>query len=172
MKKRQIIAAAMAGVMVLSATACSSGSSSQSTTAAGDTAAAGESAGSTGGQTLTVLLSEEPNEGDALTMMLNNWAEETGNTLDVQIIAYDDQLTKFPSMAKNNDLPDLIATTRLHQLYPDEFVDMSQYFDTSMFEESALKIVGKDYVSDKITGLPYNFTTTCVFYNADAFEAC
>ena len=48
---------------------------------------------------------------------------------------------------------------------------MSQYFDTSMFEESALKIVGKDYVSDKITGLPYNFTTTCVFYNADAFEA-
>ena len=171
MKKRQIIAAAMAGVMVLSATACSSGSSSQSTTAAGDTAAAGESAGSTGGQTLTVLLSEEPNEGDALTMMLNNWAEETGNTLDVQIIAYDDQLTKFPSMAKNNDLPDLIATTRLHQLYPDEFVDMSQYFDTSMFEESALKIVGKDYVSDKITGLPYNFTTTCVFYNADAFEA-
>lgn len=97
-------------------------------------------------------------------MMFEKWAEETGNNLDIQIIAYDDQLTKFPAMAKNKDLPDLISTTRLHQLYPEEFVDLRDHFDMNMFEASALKIVGKDYVSDKITGLPHQFTATCVYY--------
>lgn len=144
--------------------------------AAGTTAAASGEAKAAevapaGGQTLTVLLSEEPGEGDALNMMFEKWAEETGNNLDIQIIAYDDQLTKFPAMAKNKDLPDLISTTRLHQLYPEEFVDLRDHFDMNMFEASALKIVGKDYVSDKITGLPHQFTATCVYYNKDAFEA-
>ena len=165
-KWNKFVAAALAGVMVLSMAACGNKSSNNTNASAGT-----NEAGTTTGGTLTVLLSEEPGEGDALNMMLNKWADETGNTLDIQIIAYDDQLTKFPSMAKNNDLPDLIATTRLHQLYPEEFVDMRDYFDMDMFEESALKIVGKDYVSDKITGLPVQFTSTCVYYNADAFAA-
>ena len=91
--------------------------------------------------------------------------------MDKMVISHDDQLTKFPSMAKNKDLPDLIQTTRLHQLYPEEFVDMSTVVDTSLFEESALKIVGKDYKSDKISGLPSQFTTTNFYYNKDAFAA-
>lgn len=171
MKKwEKVLAMTLAGTMALSMAACggssSGGSSSQESSS--ESSDSGESAS---GQTMTVLLSEEPGEEDALTMMLDLWAEETGNTVEKQIISYDDQLTKFPSMAKNNDLPDLIATTRLHQLYPDEFVDLSETFDMNMFEESALKIVGKDYVSEKITGLPYSYTTTCVFYNKDAFDA-
>ena len=157
MKKRNKAAAALlAGSMMLSLAACGGGGASETTAAGGSGGGA-----SAGGQTLKILLSEEPGEGDALTMMFNKWAEETGNKLDIQIIAYDDQLTKFPAMAKNKDLPDIISTTRLHQLYP----------DMNAFEASALKIVGKDYVSDKITGLPQQFTATCVFYNKDAFEA-
>ncbi len=154
--KKRLLTIVLAVAVAASMVACSSSGGSSS------------SSGGTG--TISILLSEEPGEGDSLTTMLNRWAEETGNTLDVQIIAYDDQLTKFPSMAKNNDLPDLIATTRLHQLYPEEFIDMRDYFDLSDFEETALKIVGQDYISDKITGLPYNYTTTCFFYNVDAFE--
>lgn len=166
MKKwEKVMAMALAGTMVLSMAACGG---SKDEGGSSDSAKSDEPAT---GKTMTVLLSEEPGEGDALSMMLDKWAEESGNTIEKQIIAYDDQLTKFPSMAKNNDLPDLIATTRLHQLYPDEFVDLSESFDMDMFEESALKIVGKDYVSDKITGLPYSYTTTCVFYNKDAFDA-
>ncbi len=80
-------------------------------------------------------------------------------------------LSKFPSMAKNNDLPDLVATTRLHQLYPEEFVDMDTVLDLSQFNGSALKIVGKSYTSDTITGIPDQYTTTCMFYNQDAFAA-
>ncbi|MGN1141134.1 MAG: ABC transporter substrate-binding protein [Oliverpabstia sp.] len=168
MKKwKKVMALALAGTMVLPMAACGGSKESSSGSASSD---ASSDEPITGG-TMTVLLSEEPGEGDALTMMLDKWAEETGNTVEKQIIAYDDQLTKFPSMAKNHDLPDLIATTRLHQLYPDEFVDLSESFDMDMFEASALKIVGKDYVSDKITGLPYNYTTTCVYYNKDAFDA-
>lgn len=163
--KRRVLAATLAGMMAISLAAC--GGSTDKESAKGESAK-GEEGGS---KTLEILLSEDPKEGDALSMMLDKWSEETGNEVVRNIIAYDDQLTKFPAMAKNNDLPDLIATTRLHQLYPDEFVDLSKEFDTSVFEENALKLVGKDYVSDKITGLPYNYTITCMYYNADAFEA-
>lgn len=121
--------------------------------------------------TLKVLLPEDKGEQDPLNIALEQWSKETGNKLDKIIISHDDQLLKFPAMAKNKDLPDLIATTRLHQLYPEEFVDMSNVVDTSLFEESALKIVGQDYKSDKISGLPRQFTTTCMFYNADALKA-
>ena len=175
-KWNRFLATALAGAMVFSMAACGNKGSNAGTdaeTKGNSTNTEAESKGSdtpTTGGTMTVLLSSEPSEGDALNMMMEKWADETGNKLDIQIIAYDDQLTKFPSMAKNNDLPDLIATTRLHQLYPEEFVDMRDRFDMDMFEGSALKIVGKDYVSDKITGLPIQFTSTCMYYNADAFE--
>ena len=70
---------------------------------------------------------------------LNDWAKETGNTVKQIIISNDDMLTKFPAMVKNNDVPDLVSTTGLNQLYPDEFEDMSQILDLSKFNESALK---------------------------------
>ncbi len=118
---------------------------------------------------LKVMLSEEPSSEDALLNTLKDWAAETGNTLDVMVIPYEDQLTKFPLMARNNDLPDLIATTRLARLYPDEFLDMAQYFDMSIFEPMAVEIIVQDYKSDKKATLPQQFTITNVYYNKDAF---
>lgn len=174
MKKliKNTMAGVMAAAMLTSLAACGSsgsGSGSASTTSTG-TAETSESAPITGG-TLKVTLSEEPGEGDALGNALDTWAAETGNTVEKIIISHDDMRTKFPSMAKNKDLPDLCATTFLHQLYPDEFVDMSTVLDLSMFNENALKLVGKSYTSDTITGVPEQYTTTCIFYNKDAFEA-
>jgi len=162
----------MAGVVLVSmaASLAACGGSSKSDSAK-DTAAAGEAAGPISGQTLQVMISEEPGEGDALGNALKKWSEESGNEIKQIIISHDDMLSKFPSMAKNNDLPDLVATTRLHQLYPEEFVDMSSVLDLSKFNESALKIVGKSYSSDAITGIPDQYTTTCMFYNQDAFQA-
>lgn len=169
---RRMLKKTMAGVMMMSLAAAAltgCGGSSKSDSAA--TTAAGESAGPISGQILQVMISEEPGEGDALGNALKKWSEESGNEIKQIIISHDDMLSKFPSMAKNNDLPDLVATTRLHQLYPEEFVDMSGVLDLSKFNESALKIVGKSYSSDAITGIPDQYTTTCMFYNQDAFEA-
>ncbi len=175
---RKMLKKTMAGVMLVSMAAslaaCGGSSKSDSaatTAAAGNAAAPAESAGPISGQTLQVMISEEPGEGDALGNALKKWSEESGNEIKQIIISHDDMLSKFPSMAKNNDLPDLVATTRLHQLYPEEFVDMSSVLDLSKFNESALKIVGKSYSSDAITGIPDQYTTTCMFYNQDAFEA-
>ena len=120
--------------------------------------------------TMKILLSEEPSDTDSLATAFHDWEAATGNKADIMVIPYDDQLTKFPAMAKNNDLPDLIATTRLHQLYPEEFVDLSTVVDMNKFEATAEKIVGKAYKSDKITGLVYQFTTTNMYYNKDAFS--
>lgn len=123
-----------------------------------------------GNKTMKVLLSEEPGNADSFATALHDWEAATGNKADIMVIPYDDQLTKFPAMAKNNDLPDLITTTRLHQLYPEEFMDLSKVVDISTFEPTAQKIVGKDYVSDKMTGLVFQYTITNMYYNKDAFN--
>jgi alpha-1,4-digalacturonate transport system substrate-binding protein len=122
------------------------------------------------GGTLKVLLSEEPSASDAFGQTLLAWEAATGNKVERLIIPYDDQLTKFPQMARNNDLPDLVATTRLTRLYPDEFIDFGGVMDMSIFEERAVQIIGQDYTSDRKTNLPLQFTITSVYYNKDAFE--
>ena len=170
MKKKA--ARALAGVLTLSmAAALTACGGSDSAKKGGETAAAAESSGPITGQTLSVMLSEEPGEQDALGNVLNHWAEESGNTIKKIIISHDDMRSKFPAMAKNKDLPDIVSTTFLHQIYPDEFVNMEDVVDFSKFNQSALNIVGKSYSSDAITGITEQFTTTCVFYNKDAFAA-
>ena len=121
---------------------------------------------------LKILMSEDPTSSGMLAIMtaLNAWADETGNTIEPMVIPYDDQLTKFPLMARNNDLPDLILTTRLTRLYPDEFINLQDVMDVSVFEPKALEIIGQDYSSGNNYCAPRQFTITTVFYNADAFE--
>lgn len=163
---KRIVGAVLAGTMMISLAAC--GNTDTTTTTAQGTRGSEAAAE---GQSLKVLLSEEPGAGDALGSALNAWAEESGNTIETIIISHDDQRSKFPAMAKNKDLPDLISTTFLHQIYPDEFTDMSTVLDLSSFNQEALKIVGKSYSSDVITGVPEQFTITCMYYNKDAFTA-
>lgn len=168
MKKKA--ARTMAGILTLSmAAALTACGGSGSETAKKDGAA--ENSGPITGQTLSVMLSEEPGEQDPLGNALNHWAEESGNTIKKIIISHDDMRSKFPAMAKNKDLPDIVSTTFLHQIYPDEFVNMEDVVDLSKFNQSALNIVGKSYSSDAITGIIEQYTTTCMFYNKDAFAA-
>ena len=166
---KKVLSLLLVAAMALMLVACG-GSSSSTPAASGSTAASGSAEAPTG-QTLKVMLSEEPSSGDSFTTTLNKWAEETGNSVELMVIPYDDQLTKFPLMAKNKDLPDLVSTTRLSRLYPDEFVDLGQVVDTSIFEPMALEIISQEYNSDKLSCLPLQFTITNVFYNKDAFEA-
>lgn len=119
---------------------------------------------------MTVLLSEEPTAENAFNNALNRWAKESGNEVETIVIPYDDQLTKFPLMLKNKDVPDMVSTTRLTRLYPEEFKDLSKDIDVSIFDEAALDIVGQDYGSDKKLALPNQYTITSYFYNKDAFE--
>ena len=167
---KKVLSLLLVAAMALMLVACG-GSSSSTPAASGSTAASGSAEAPTG-QTLKVMLSEEPSSGDSFTTTLNKWAEETGNSVELMVIPYDDQLTKFPLMAKNKDLPDLVSTTRLSRLYPDEFVDLGQVVDTSIFEPMALEIISQEYNSDKLSCLPLQFTITNVFYNKDAFDAC
>jgi len=136
-------------------------------------ACGGNSSGGADGDsndTLKILLSEEPSDTNALNIAFNSWAEETGNKVETIVIPYDDQLTKFPLMIKNNDVPDLVATTRLTRLYPDEFVDLSKEIDTSIFNETALQIISQDFSNEADLAAPNQYTVTCYFYNVDAFE--
>jgi alpha-1,4-digalacturonate transport system substrate-binding protein len=130
---------------------------------------AGGQKGASSGKTLKVLLSEEPSSTAALMTVLEKWAAETGKTVEPVVIPYDDQLTKFPLMAKNKDLPDVVYTTRLAHLYPEEFVDFANVIDSSIFEPKALEIIAKDYIFNQVGSLPIQFTITIVYYNADAF---
>ena len=163
---KKAISLALTAAMALSLAACGGSGSTASSAASTETVDPSTASG-----TLKVMLSEEPTEGDAFSTVLHKWAEETGNEVEIMVIPYDDQLTKFPLMAKNKDLPDLISTTRLTHLYPDEFTDLSEYIDPAIFDQNALQIISQDYTSDRAICLPQQFTITNVFYNKTAFEA-
>ena len=105
---KKVLSLLLVAAMALMLVAC--GGSSSTPAASGSTAASGSAEAPTG-QTLKVMLSEEPSSGDSFTTTLNKWAEETGNSVELMVIPYDDQLTKFPLMAKNKHLPDLVSTT-------------------------------------------------------------
>ncbi|WP_099469911.1 ABC transporter substrate-binding protein [Konateibacter massiliensis] len=174
MRKRfnKALAATLSAVMVISLAACgSSNSTTSDTTKENTTEAATENSGDTEvrGKTMKVMISEEPGEGNALKNALDKWAAESGNSYETIILSNDDQKTKFPAMAKNKDLPDLISTVGIHQLYPEEFVDMSTVVDISLFEETPLNIIGKAFTEDVYSGLPVQFTTTSFYYNEDLF---
>jgi len=166
--KKVIAGVLLATTMTAALSACGTTSNNGGTTAG---QSAGGSSGGVTGATIKVFLSEEPGADDINMKMMNAWAAETGNAIETIIISHADQATKFPSMAKNKDLPDLIWTTGIHQKYPEEFVDMSTVMDMDIFEDTVLKILGKSYTSDKIVGLPVQFTVTNMYYNKDAFAA-
>lgn len=129
-----------------------------------------ESESGEGSGTLRVMLSEEPTEEHALNNTLNKWSEETGNTVDVLVVPYEDQVTSFRSMAQNNDVPDLVATTQLTRLYPEEFHDLSEDIDSSMFDPTALEVIAQDdEIDSRLLIAPNQYTMSIWFYNADAF---
>src|SRR5690625_2038234 len=133
--------------------------------------AGGDGGGDGGTGTLRVMLSDEPTEEDALNNTLTKWSEETGNEVERLIVPYEDQVTSFRSMAQNNDLPDLVATTQLTRLYPEEFYDLSDDINQSMFEQTALEIIAQDDELDsRLLIAPNQYTMSIWFYNADAFE--
>lgn len=120
---------------------------------------------------LLVMLSEEPAEDDALTTALNKWADETDNRLELLVVPYDDQIASFRSMIQNDDAPDLVSTTRLTRLYPEEFYDLSNTVDRSIFDPTALEVIAQDdQIDSRILVTPNQYTFSLWYYNADAFE--
>lgn len=169
----KVLAATLSAAMVFSMVGCgSSNNTSSDTTNESTTESATESTDTdeVRGQTMKVMISEEPGTDNALKNALDKWAAESGNTYETIILSNDDQKTKFPAMAKNKDLPDLISTVGIHQLYPEEFVDVSTIVDLDLFEETPLNIIGKAFSEDVYSGIPVQFTTTCFYYNEDLFE--
>lgn len=159
---KKLMKSTLTTLSALTLLACGNSGEAQSNGDSGETAASGN--------TLTVLLSEEPSETNALNNAFHQWAEESGNEIETLVIPYDDQLTKFPLMVKNNDVPDLVATTRLTRLYPEEFVNIADEIDTSIFDETALKIISQNYTDDEVKAAPNQYTITAYYYNKDAFE--
>lgn len=123
--------------------------------------------------TLTVMFESDPTKSNPeFYLALKAWAEETDHKIKELVIPYDDQLTKFPQMVKNNDAPDLVATTRLNRQFSDDFMDLSKVIDIENFDQNALKLIGypNKENKDKLTGIPYNYTITMYIYNKEAFE--
>ena len=85
---KKALSLALAAAMAASLAACggSSAASTASSAATTDTAASG--AASAGGQTLKVMLSEEPGEGDARLLIKRVWAttsSATGATMPTEL---------------------------------------------------------------------------------------
>lgn len=162
---KKFLAMSLAALMAVSTVGCSQGQSngSASTTAA----ASGSGKAATG--TITMLLSEEPTDNDPLQVAVKAWEKESGNKVKVTVIPYDDQETKWPTMSKSGQVPDVMTSTGIHQLYQDDFVDMQKEFDMSDFDTNCVKLLATSYTSSKVTGLPEDESITNMYYNKDAF---
>lgn len=168
----KVLAATLSAAMVFAMAGCGSSdkaSSDNTNQSATESTTESSETGEVRGKTMKVMISEEPSADNALKNALDKWAAESGNSYETIILSNDDQKTKFTSMAKNNSLPDLISTVGIHQLYPEEFVDVSTIVDISKFEQTPLNIIGKAFTEDVYSGLPVQFTTTCFYYNEDLF---
>lgn len=162
---KKVLAISIAALMAISTVGCSQGGGNTAPTAAN---ASGSSKAATG--TMTMLLSEEPSDKDPLQIAVKVWETETGNSAKMTVIPYDDQATKWPTMSKSGQVPDIMTTTGIHQLYPNDFVDMQKNFDMSIFDPNCTKLLAVSYTSSKITGLPEDESITNMYYNKDAFK--
>lgn len=119
---------------------------------------------------LLVMFYEELSEDDAYSLALDKWEEDTGNKVERLIVPYDDQISSFRSMVQNNDAPDLLITTRLTRLYPEEFKNLDDVIDRTIFDETALKVINQDSnLDERMLVAPSQYTATTWYYNADAF---
>jgi alpha-1,4-digalacturonate transport system substrate-binding protein len=159
---KKIVAISLAALMAINTVGCSQSSGSSSGSGSGSSKA------TTG--TITLLLSEEPSDSDPLTISCKAWEKATGNSVKMTVIPYDDQETKWPTMSKSGQVPDLMTSTGIHQLYESDFVDMQKEFDLSDFDTNCVKLLATSYTSSKVTGLPEDESITNMYYNKDAFK--
>jgi raffinose/stachyose/melibiose transport system substrate-binding protein len=180
MKKRMksVVSLTCAAALAASLAACggndgSSGSSPQASSGAGSSPATDAPV------TLTLLDSFTTGEGMTVAFrnVLDKFLKDNPNIkLDEETIANADLATKVQTLAAASELPDVfmlkgqMAKTFVNN---GKVIPLNEYLDKDKDWKASFKegVFSNFTFSDKIYGIPYQITNTCVYYNENLMKA-
>lgn len=159
--KRKVLAAVLAGGMVLGMTACGSGSSSSDASSAKSEASASASEGE------IRLLNGKPEIDDQLQAMAAAYEEETGNVVKIETIGGDTNASdELKKMYQADNMPDIFV------------IEANQ---AASWEGMLADLSGEQWTEDTdyeltddemgTVGFPYTVEATALAYNADVLDA-
>ncbi|MCI2236925.1 extracellular solute-binding protein [Paenibacillus sp. TRM 82003] len=128
-------------------------------------ACGGGSASGSGGE-IQFLLSGDANQGGGYQAMADRYAEETGVSVRIVDVPYEDLVTRLRSAAQADDLPALARASAVDPLWKDALLDLSD-IATSYDVLPSLVVRNED---DEVRALPSDLTAVGLFLNESLFD--
>ncbi len=180
MKFKKLMAAGLCVAMAVGMTACGSSSSSSDTTTTDTTATSGTDTAASSADSLTINI-WDANQQDGIQEICDDWTEESGISVKVEVIDWDNYWTLLESGASGGTLADVFW---MHNSYAtmymenDILLDLTDYIeadgvDTSIYYDDILSIYTRADGSDldgHIYALPKDHDTIALLYNTALFD--
>ena len=176
MKRKKLLSVLLAGIMVVSVTACGSGGESANT--GSNTNTESEQAGADNGERIEIRFTEW--DGGETLAVYEEIAEEFNNSQDkihVTVMNIPDEYdTKITSMIAGNDIPEICilnADTLMYK-YAEEgivlnlmdFINNDESFDKDILMDQFKFMMSDDFMA----GYGIGSENMCMFYNPDLFK--
>lgn len=166
MKRKRILAAAMAAAVSLSMlAACGNGGSN------------GSGQSSSGNDTLQVKIWDSTQK-DGIQQLCDNWTDQSGVEVNVEVVTWDDYWTLLEAGASGGTMPDVFWT---HSNYIQKYMDSGLLLNLNDYIDKDDAINMDNYYSDIVDlytnddgthyGIPKDYDTIALFYNKKLFDA-
>ncbi len=115
---------------------------------------------------IRMFVSGDTSEGGAYTKMAEKYQEETGVTVEVTDVPYDDLLTKITKAVQADDAPEVVRVSTVLPDWNDYLIDLTAVAeDANTLESMTIK-----NEEDVVKALPSDVTATGLFLNTDLFD--
>ncbi|HAJ73676.1 MAG TPA: sugar ABC transporter substrate-binding protein [Lachnospiraceae bacterium] len=169
MKMKKIMSLGLCFAMAMGLAACGSGSSKTTTSGS----AAEPAKGGSGALTVNIW---DANQKDGLQEICDDWTEQSGVSVKVEVINWDNYWTLLESGASGGTLPDVFwMHSDYSQVYMenDILLDLTPYIekdgiDMGQYYEDITEIYTRD--DGKIFALPKDHDTIALLYNKALFD--
>ncbi len=172
--KKRLLAAMLAGTMVLSLAACGGGSSSSS---GGSDASGGDAAPAASGDTLQVNIWDN-NQLAGLQQIADEWSAESGIKVQINVVDWDNYWTLLEAGASGGQMPDVFwmhsNTAQMYMendlLLPlDDYIAADDAIDLDNYYEGIVDLYNRDDNGVQYA-LPKDHDTIALLYNKAIFD--
>jgi alpha-1,4-digalacturonate transport system substrate-binding protein len=120
------------------------------------------------GKTLTYIYFTDGPDEQATRTLIAAFEKETGATVDLQIVPYDDLATSLNARLSAGDAPDVARLTDV-QPFREDLLDLTQYFGPQYVDEFLPGPVSSAFIDGKLLAVPSDLTMNGPFVNVDQF---